>query len=557
MDLPLIRRLISRLPRRGAYTWHGLRTDLLAGAAASGVVLPVTMGFGVMSGLGAVAGLYGSIAVGIFASLFGGTRGMIYGPNILIAITMAVVVAEYADSLAEAATTAILAGLIQIIFGLLGLGRYAAYIPSSLTSGFFTAFGILLIVNQGLIALGSSPTSADLLESLRALPAAAAGANIDAVALTAICIALSLVWRGRLARLSPAPFVVLGAGIVAGAFLFKGAPTIGEIPGGIPPFQISAISLDFFLHVIQPAFIMALLASISTFITAVRIDAVTGSEHRPTREMLGQGVGNIATGLVGGLAGSTTSGTFVNAYSGGRSPVAGVTCALMLLAVLLFLGPIAERIPLAVLAAIVILIAWSIIDWRFVLRIHRVSRSYAVVMLLTCVLVLFADLVTAVVVGLVVAALAGSRRVERLEAAALVSVPLLDRTVLNEDWDPDSDPFQAHTGLVVFPDRVTVASARELSRVLRPDIRGHQYSIFDLSRTLYIDDSAAVIISELISIAMARHTRTIIIAGMTEDVADTMHSMGLLNKVPDENYAPDVEEAKRIIKPLLLEEISR
>ena len=555
--MPLIQQLTSGLPRRVSYTMRDLRVDVLSGAAASGVVLPVTMGFGVMSGLGAVAGLYGSVAVGIFASLFGGTRGMIYGPNILIAITMALVVAEYADSLAEAATTAILAGLMQIIFGLLGLGRYAAYIPSSLTSGFFTAFGILLIVNQGLIALGWTPASADLLDSLVALPDAAANANIDALSLTVICIAISLVWRGPLARLSPAPFVVLGVGIVAGSLWFNGAPTIGEIPSGLPPIHVSAISVDFFLEVLQPAFVMALLASIATFMTAVRIDAVTGSQHRPTREMLGQGVGNIATGLIGGLAGSTTSGTFVNAYSGGRSPVAGVTCALMLLAVLLFLGPVAERIPLAVLAAIVILIAWSIIDWRFLLRIHRIPRGYAVVMLLTSLLVLFADLVTAVMVGLVVAAFAGSRRVESLETAALVSVPLLDRTVLEDKWDPDSDPFQAHTGLVVFPDRATIASARELSRVLRPDIRGHQYSIFDLSRTSYIDDSAAVIISELVSVALDRHTRTIIIAGMNQEVSDTMHSMGLLDKVPKGNYASDVEQAKLIIRPLLLDELSK
>lgn len=555
--MPLIRQLTSALPKRGSYTLQDFRADVLGGAAASGVVLPVTMGFGVMSGLGAVAGLYGSVAVGIFASLFGGTRGMIYGPNILIAITMAVVVAEYADSLAEAATTAILAGLMQIIFGVLGLGRYAAYIPASLISGFFTAFGILLIVNQGLIGLGSSPAKADLLDSLRVWPEAAANANIDALALTVICIALSLAWRGPLARLAPSPFVVLGVGIVAGTFWFRGAPTIGEIPTGLPPIQISAISLEFFLEVLQPAFVMALLASISTFITALRIDAITGSQHKPTPELLGQGVGNIATGLIGGLAGSTTSGTFVNAYSGGRSPVAGVTCAVMLLAVLLFLSPVAERIPLAVLAAIVILISWSIIDWRFLLRIHRIPRGYAVVMVLTCVMVLFSDLIIAIVVGLVVAALAGSRRIERLETAELVSVPLLDRTILEDDWDPGFDPFQAHSGLVVFPDRVTVASARELSRVLRPDIRGHQYSIFDLSRTLYIDDSAAVIIAELVSIAAAQHTRTIIIAGMLGDVADDMHSMGLLDGLPKENYASDAQEAKRIIRPLLLEELTR
>ena len=129
------------LPRRINYGLHDLRGDLLGGLTASGVTLPAAMGYGVLSGLGPVAGLYGAVAVGIFGSLLGGTRGFIYGPNTAVTVIMGLVVAEYADSLAEAATIGILAGLILIVFGLLGLGRYATYIPTSLTSGFFAAFG--------------------------------------------------------------------------------------------------------------------------------------------------------------------------------------------------------------------------------------------------------------------------------------------------------------------------------------------------------------------------------------------------------------------------------
>ena len=147
---------------------------------------------------------------------------------------------------------------------------------------------------------------------------------------------------------------------------------------------------------------------------------------------------------------------------------------------------------------------WNLIDLKFLKRVHRIPRSYALVMLLTLVLALFAGLTMALVIGLVVAALTGSRRLEGLETAAVVSVPLLDRAVLeDEDWNDEDDPFQARTGLVVFPDRVTVASARELSRILRLDIRGHQYSIFDMSRTVYVDDSAAVMIGELTNTAMS------------------------------------------------------
>ncbi len=546
-------RIPVAIPRRINYGLADLRGDVLGGLTAGGVTLPVAMGYGILSGLGPVAGLYGAVAVGIFGSLFGGTRGIVYGPNISVTVTMAVVVTEYADSLEEAVTIGILAGLIQIIFGLLGLGRYASYIPASLTSGFFTAFGTLLMVKQVFFALGGTPLQGSIISNVLAWPEAARNANLHALALTAVCIALYMLWRGRLLRLAPAPFVLLVVGTVAGMLLFRDAPTVSEIPSGLPTLQVSAISLEFFLRALQPAFIMALLGAVSTFLIALRVDAITGTQHKPNREMFAQGMGNIAAGLTGGAAGSIAPGSFPNAISGGRSPVASLTVAGIILAAILFLGPVAERIPFAVLAAILITTGWILIDWRFIRRIHRVSRSYAVVMLLTFGLVLFVDLPTAIVVGLVVAALTGSRRLESLETSDLVSVPLLDRALLeDEDLDDDTYPFQARTGLVVFPDRVTVASARELSRILRLDIHDHQYTIFDMSRTVYLDDSAAVTMRDLVGVAMARQSRTIIIAGMSQAVADTVSSMGVLDRVPAENFAPDLEEAKRIVRPLLL-----
>ena len=547
-------RIHAAIPRRVNYGLSDLRGDVLGGITAGGITLPIAIGYGVLSGLGPVAGLYGAVAVGIFASLFGGTRGLVYGPNTAVTVTMSVVVAEYADSVAEAATIGILAGLIQIVFGLLGLGRYASYVPASLISGFFAAFGILIIVKQSFLALGGTTPPGSVAENLAELPAAVVDVNPQALGLTAACILVSVLWRGRLRRLSPAPFATLVFGIVAGGLLLRGAPVIGEIPLGLPEPHLSAISLDFFLHAAQPAFIMALLASVQTFIWALRVDAITGTQHKPNREMFGQGMGNLAAGFTGGLAGSVAPGALANAASGGRSPVAGLTVAGIILVSALLLGPVAERIPLSVLAAVMMIVGWGMIDWRLVKRIHRIPRSYALVMTLTFGLVLFAGITTAIVIGLVVAALAGSRRLEGLETSAVVSVPLLDRNVLGDEWDPDSDPFQAHTGLVVFPDRVTVASARELSRILRPDIQGHQFSIFDMSRTEYVDDSAAEIISELITIASRRRSRTIIIAGMRESVSDIMDSMGLLESVPLGNYATDVEEAKRIIRPLLQDE---
>ena len=503
-------RRLPRLPRRPEYGPSDLKGDILGGMVAGAVVLPMSMGYGVLSGLGAAAGLHGAVAVGIFASLFGGTRGLVYGPQVAVAVTMSVVVAEYAGSLAEAATIGILAGLMQIAFGLLGLGRYTSYIPSSLTSGFLTAFGILVITKQMFFALGGVPLRGSVMENVAALPGAFAAANPSAVALTLACVAVSLLWRGRLLKLLPAPFAVLVLSVLAGMFIFKDAPTVGEIPGGLLVLEVSAVSLGFFVKAAQPAFVMALLGSISTFAMALRVDSITGTQCRPNREMLAQGLGNIAAGMTGGLAGSMAAGSIANALAGGRSPVAGLTVVGIVLAAILFLGPVAARVPFAALAAVLFVTAFSLIDWRFIRRIHLIPRSYATVMLLTCGLVLFVDLATAIVICLVAAALTGSRRLEDLETTALVSVPLLDRAVLGPDQG-DADPFAANTGLVVFPDRVTVASAKELSRILRPDISGHQITIFDMSRTVYIDDSAAVAIGDLVSLAAAGRTRTVII----------------------------------------------
>ena len=541
------------LPRRINYGLHDLRGDLLGGLTASGVTLPAAMGYGVLSGLGPVAGLYGAVAVGIFGSLLGGTRGFIYGPNTAVTVIMGLVVAEYADSLAEAATIGILAGLILIVFGLLGLGRYATYIPTSLTSGFFAAFGVLIMVKQFIPALGGASPPGGIINSIVSWPESVRDANFEALALTAICVAVAVLWRGRLLRIAPALFAALVVGTVVGWLLLQDAPTVGEIPSGLPDLQLSAISLSFFLHSLQPAFIMALLASLSTFVIALRVDAITGTQHKPNRELFAQGLGNIAAGLTGGMPGSNAPGTMPNALSGGRSPVAGVTVAVVILAVILFLGPVAERIPFAALAAILMVAGWSIIDWRFIKRIHRVSRSFAVVMVLTFGLALFVDFATALVIGLVVAALTGSRQLESVEASAVISVPLLDTSVLDEsEWGKVDDPFLARTGLVVFPDRVTVASSRELSRILRIDIGGHQYSIFDMSRTVFMDDSAAAMMGDMVGVAMARRSRTIVIAGMNEAVLATVRSMGVLGRVPAENIAADVEEAKQFIRPLLL-----
>ena len=534
------------------YSTADLRGDLLGGITAGVVSLPIAMGYGILSGLGPAAGLYGAFATALISAIVGGARGVIAGPNVIIAMIVAVVVTDYASSLAEAATIGIMAGAIELVFAALRLGRYVTYVPQSLISGFFTAFGILVIASQAFPALGVATGGVGLINNLRALPDAIENLDADALTLALLCLLLGVLWRGRLTRWFPRSLVMLLIGTVVGALWLNSAPVISSIPLGLPSVSLSALSADFVVRAMEPAFMLALLSSISILVVSLNMDVITGTEHHSNRTLFGLGLGNIIAASFGGLSGAASSATFVNIFSGGRTVIAGLTVAGFLLAVIAFMGPLVEHIPLAVLAAILIAAGWSLIDWRFILRLHRIPASFAIVMVVTLILSMLTTLAAALVIGLVVAWLLNARRLEALEMRSLASVPLLDATVLHRDEIVEADRFRARSGLVVLPDRVTMASARQIGRVLRIDLSQHRAIIFDMSRVRFLDDSAAVTISNLVHVARTRGAERVIISGMPEDVGSRLHSMALLDDVPEGDFATDLDEAKQKLRQTLL-----
>ena len=539
-----------------SYNFQTLRGDIFGGITAAVVGLPVALAFGVASGLGALAGIYGAIAVGFFAAVFGGTKSQISGPTGPMAVAMAVIVTTHADTLAEAFTIVVMAGLIQILLGVMRIGRFVAFTPYSVISGFMSGIGVIIILLQTLPFLGAAGATGGPVGVVRAWPNALGNVNFSALTIAAVTLIVGVLWPQRFRKYFPPTLAALAAGTLLGVLWLTNVPVIGEVPTGLPQIEMPALSAGILVRAIEPALILALLGSIDSLLTSLIADAMTRTRHNPNRELVGQGIGNLVAGFIGGLPGAgATMGTVVNIRAGGQTQVSGALRAAILLALVLGLGKYVEAIPHAVLAGILMKVGWDIIDWRFILRMHRVQREHLLVMLITLGLTVFVDLVTAVAIGLIAAGMASARQFERLELDRVVSVPLLDQSFFGSDETVDdaeeADEYSARVGLVALRGSFSVASSNKLINTISMDIRDHEVVILDFTETIYIDDSAALVVEQMIDSAIAEDTDCIIM-GLTGSPAFALRALNVLQRVPADQFAKNLDEAKEIAQRLLV-----
>jgi SulP family sulfate permease len=530
---------------------HTFLDDVFGGVTSAIVMLPMALAFGVASGLGPVAGVYGAVAVGFFAAAFGGTPAQISGPTGPMTIAMAAVVTLYANDLASAFTIVMLAGLIQISLGFLRIGRFVSYTPYSVISGFMTGIGVIIILLQIVTILGAEPVSGGPFVQIAAWPEAIANSNMHDLIVGSISLAICVFWPRRIQRFLPPALVALVIGTCIAFFGLTEARTIGLIPSGLPTFHAPQIGLDSIGYFLQPALILALLGSVDSLLTSLIADSKTRTRHNPDRELVGQGLGNLAAGILGALPGSgATLGTVTNIRAGGHSPLAGILTAILLLGLLLGFGWIAEPIPLAVLAGILIKIGWDIIDWRFVVRLRVIRLEYVFIMLLTFLVTVFVDLVTAVALGLIAAGVIRSRDLTQNELEGVFSLP-----VLNIDSPPslsDINPYCLPMGFIKLRGSFSIASANELTRAIAADIEDHDVIILDFSETSSVDDSAALAIEELVQSAIEDDTACVVL-GLSGDVGRVLQSLKVFHHVPDGNFVDSIDEAKQLSKKLLRE----
>ena len=539
------------------FSLANLKGDIYGGITAAVVALPLALAFGVASGAGAIAGLYGAILVGFFAALFGGTPSQVSGPTAPMTVVMTGVVMQYAGHPAEAFTVVMTGGLLQIVFGWLKLGRYVTYVPFSVISGFMSGIGCIIIVLQLLPLFGFTGSSGGVIGALAKLPNVVSHPVFEALIVGLLALAIMLFMPGRLRRLILPPLAALVISTLIGIFVLSGAPVIGEIPRGLPDLQIPAIELERFPGMVQAALVLAVLGSIDSLLTSLIADNVTRTQHKSNRKLIGQGIGNVIAGLLGGIPGAgATMRTVVNVRAGGRTPISGALHSLVLLALVLGLAPLAEGIPLAVLAGTLLKVGWDIVDWDFLRRVRRAPRSEVIVMLTVLALTVFVDLVTAVGVGIIMASLVSASRLSEVQLSQLkfVSSHNLGDTPLTPE---ERDIFERAGNrllLLHLSGPFSFCSARDMIRRMSVQGAGYDIVLLDMSDVSMIDTSIAMAINELVE--QARHDgRDVVVAGDGEgQVARDLSNLKVLDRVPKENRFNPRLAAMRHVDRLLAEQ---
>jgi SulP family sulfate permease len=527
-----------------SFSFGAIRGDIFGGVTAAVVALPLALAFGVASGVGPIAGLYGAIAVGFFAAVFGGTSAQVSGPTGPMTVVMGAVVAEHGGNLADAFAIVFLGGFLQMAFGFLRIGRFVSYTPYSVVSGFMSGIGVIIILIQTLPFFGMPTVAGGPIGVINEWARLAIHINSEAVIIACIALAMMIFWPVRLRNVLPPPLAALIAGTLLGLFVFDGAPIIGDVPTGLPDLHLPFFAIVDLPSIVQPAFVLALLGSIDSLLTSLVADSITRTRHNSDRELIGQGIGNMVAGLIGGLPGAgATMRTVVNVRAGGRTPLSGALHALILLALVLGLGPLAERVPHAVLAGILMKVGWDIIDWGYIRRCHRAPRDKVLVMFVTLGLTVFVDLITAVAVGLILAGFATARWMEKEEMKGVTAVAIPEEDLdLGEAERKALENMNGKIGLVFLRGRFSYASARELNQRVGAAVLGHKAVIYDFSEAAHVDTTAALAIEELLSSASQKDVACFL-AGLSGGAEATLESLGILEQLPAERIVPTLLDA--------------
>ena len=536
--------------RRG-YSLHAMTGDVIAGVTVGLVALPLAMAFAIASGVAPQSGIYCAVIAGFTISALGGSRTQIGGPTGAFVVVVAGIVASY--GLDGLFMCTLMAGVILMLLGLTGLGTAVKYIPRPVVIGFTNGIGVLIASTQIRDFFGLQPPAVpgEFLGRIRVLAAHAHTASAAATLLAIATIVTILVLR-TVSRRIPGSILALLVGsaltLVAGLSVETIGSRFGGVPSGLPTFQLPHFRPDLILTLISPALTVAMLGAIESLLSAVVADRMTGDRHDPNVELTAQGVANVLSPLFGGLpATGAIARTATNIRAGARTPVAGMTHAITLLLVLLFAAPLARHIPLAILAGILMIVAYDMGEWREIPEVIKLGPAEAAVWFITWSLTVLADLTVAVEAGMILAALLYIRRVTTTTTVARVTPEYVARgrahSLQLHDIPENVAMFRIH-GPFLF-------GGTDKLLELENDVAQLPTVVILRLRNMTAIDGTGLHALEHFADVLHRTGRTLILCGMRDQPARMMERAEFHQHIGDENLAPTVESALKRAREVL------
>ncbi|HEX2202662.1 MAG TPA: SulP family inorganic anion transporter [Longimicrobium sp.] len=525
------------------YDRRQLGADVTAGVIVGIVALPLSIAFAIASGVPPAAGLVTAVVAGFLISALGGSRVQIGGPTGAFVVIVYGIVQEHGVDGLTVAT--ILAGLMLVAFGLARLGGAIKFIPFPVVTGFTSGIALIIFSSQvkDLLGLRMGAVPADFVEKWGAYAAHLHTIHPHAVGVSAAALALLLLWP-KVSHRVPAPFVALVATTAGARLLGLEVETIGsrfgEIPAAFPAPRLPAVGFAEVQALFAPAFTIALLAAIESLLSAVVADGMIGGKHRSNMELVAQGVANVASPLFGGIpATGAIARTATNIKAGGRTPVAGMVHAATLLLITLFFGRWAAYIPLAALAAILVVVAYHMSEWRTFASELSAPRSDVAVLLVTFVLTVAVDLTVAIQVGMVLAAFLFMHRM-----AEVTQVSALTRELSDDSGEAGLRAGTVPKGVEVYEiDGPFFFGAAEKFRETLGTVEGRaKVLVIGMDRVPAIDSTGLRALRSLVRRARKDGTR-VLLAGVHAQPMMAMRRADLLDEVGDENLAGDLSGA--------------
>ena len=525
------------------YTKEQLIKDILSGIIVAIIALPLSIALAIASGVGPVQGLYTAIVAGFFISFFGGSRVQIGGPTAAFVVIIYGIVTTYGTDGLIVAT--IMAGIILCIMGLCHFGSLIKYIPYTITTGFTCGIAVTLFVGQikDFLGLDMGAVPSEFIEKLGAYAANITTTNPVTVAIGAVALVILILWPKVTDKLPGSLIAII---VTTAIVYFAKLPvnTIGSVYGELssefPSFHMPAFSYKLVQELISPAFTIAILAGIESLLSAVVSDGMISDPHKSNAELIGQGLGKIFSGLFGGIpATGAIARTAANVRNGGRTPIAGITHCITLSIILVVLMPLASLIPMTTLAAVLLVVAWNMADWTSFFHLCKTApKSDMIVLVATFFLTVFFDLVVAIEVGVVLAALLFMKRMA--ETADVTAWKYAD--------EPDVTPGEAEK-MRDIPHSIRVfeisgplffAAADEILTITSD--KSTKVIVIRMRSVPAIDASAMRSLRDLAARAKKKHI-TLIFSHVNEQPMSVMKKDHFIELIGEEHFLPNIVEA--------------